>query len=717
MHKEPDVHGDPRSRPIVQASSCLTSRPGELIADVLEGALAAFPISTECQSTEEMLARVDEATKEVEENGKNICVGSGDVTALYPSLEHNTSARLCSELILTTPASFSNIDSRAAGIFVATNCSSLEISRDKLGKLIPRRKFKMGIHPTNKTKEITTRLTDSQDSKFFELGRELTELEVRRLVAKVVEISVKIVVKNHLYMWKNEVWRQTGGVPTGLRLSSIIGRITMDSWMSKVKNLMAENQFTSFLMEKYVDDVDHVMENIPVGSRWTGTCIEVTPETVKDDLDAGRSREEITMKAWGEMASMITPGIKFTVDYPANHASGRVPVLDFELWKEMKDDPKNPGSSIETILYSFYEKPVTNSRVMDRESAVPHRMMIATMVQEGVRRLLNCCMQLPSREKCMVLSTYMRKLQKSHYSQALREEILACAVRTYRKKERAHALGIRPLHRRNGFNAAARRRAKISGKANWFRPKSDTWKTQLDAAEAKANAKNSPPPTRQDKSTSQCKSNSNTSQKCHKIQTKFNSPQGGGVNGNDKQHSKYGQQKPADVIPNQARIESVMFVPHTPGGELARQLQKVEDSFSSMHNIGRVKIVERGGRRLKDILGKKDPWAPASCLRSDCMMCQSASKKKDSVKTCHKESVVYLISCDRCKINKVKAHYVGESSRTGYLRGKEHYQGQQSQREENALCKHDWAHHQGAVGSYSMELLRKHHKSHEQTDS
>ena len=57
----------------------------------------------------------------------------------------------------------------------------------------------------------------------------------------------------------------------------------------------------------------------------------------------------------------------------------------------------------------------------------------------------------------------------------------------------------------------------------------------------------------------------------------------------------------------QGCIEAVMFVPHTPGGLLVKQLQEKEDMFSHMHKIGRVKMIERGGKRLKDILTIKIP--------------------------------------------------------------------------------------------------------------
>ena len=42
-HKPLDPAEDPKTRPVVQASSCITSRPGELVADILEAALLAYP--------------------------------------------------------------------------------------------------------------------------------------------------------------------------------------------------------------------------------------------------------------------------------------------------------------------------------------------------------------------------------------------------------------------------------------------------------------------------------------------------------------------------------------------------------------------------------------------------------------------------------------------------------------------------------------------------
>ena len=83
------------------------------------------------------------------------------------------------------------------------------------------------------------------------------------------------------------------------------------------------------------------------------------------------------METWGQMASSVVPGLIFTVNFPDNHDSKRVPMLDFEVWKEEKVDPMDPGKKVETVKYSFFEKDVMNEKVMDRNSAIPHRMMIA----------------------------------------------------------------------------------------------------------------------------------------------------------------------------------------------------------------------------------------------------------------------------------------------------------------------------------------------------
>ena len=56
------------------------------------------------------------------------------------------------------------------------------------------------------------------------------------------------------------------------------------------------------------------------------------------------------------------------------------------------------------------------------------------------------------------------------------------------------------------------------------------------------------------------------------------------------------------------QVKAVMFVPYTAvGSELARRMRQAESTLQEMTGF-RLKIVERSGRKLEDMLHKSDPW-------------------------------------------------------------------------------------------------------------
>ena len=221
---------------------------------------------------------------------------------LYPSLQHNHSARLCADLVRDCPAEFTNIDVQTAAVFIAANVSRTEVVKSGLGKIVPRRRFKRGPSPSGATKELNTKDNDEELTKFQSVRSDLSEGEVRMLLAKVIEVSVLLVIRNHVYSWKNEDWMQTLGVPTGLRLSGLIGRITMDSWMEQMTSKMEDNNMKQYLFKKYMDDSEIILENLEVGSRWDNNKkkIVVTDHDAEEDVRNNTTREEITMKGMGQ---------------------------------------------------------------------------------------------------------------------------------------------------------------------------------------------------------------------------------------------------------------------------------------------------------------------------------------------------------------------------------------------------------------------------------
>ena len=68
------------------------------------------------------------------------------------------------------------------------------------------------------------------------------------------------------------------------------------------------------------------------------------------------------------------------------------------------------------------------------------------------------------------------------------------------------------------------------------------------------------------------------------------------------------------------RIVAVMFVPYTPKGELAKRLREVENDMEK-HTGNKLKIVERSGTKLIDLIHKSDPWEGQDCGREKCILC------------------------------------------------------------------------------------------------
>ena len=200
-------------------------------------------------------------------------------------------------------------------------------------------------------------------------------------------------------------------MPIWLRLSGVVGRICMDSCRGTMRCLLKENEVVSYLLEKYVDNAKVVMEAMEPGTHWDRSRLTVSPVAVKEDISSGRKADHITMTAWGKMASSIVLGLMFTMDNCSKNTSGAVAMLDFQLWKEREEDLDSSGMFRESLRYTFFEKEMVNPKVLDAALSMPHRVKIALVTQEGVRCLTNISKELKNKDRCMVLTRFMKKLQ------------------------------------------------------------------------------------------------------------------------------------------------------------------------------------------------------------------------------------------------------------------------------------------------------------------
>ena len=92
-------------------------------------------------------------------------------------------------------------------------------------------------------------------------------------------------------------------------------------------------------------------------------------------------------------------------------------------------------------------------------------------------------------------------------------------------------------------------------------------------------------------------------------------------------------------------IKSMIFIPHTVDSNLARTLKDREVKLKEITG-DKIKVVERAGMKLEDILTRKTPWKGMDCQRPNCFLCTTkVITEKDKTKDCTKRNILYEIRC------------------------------------------------------------------------
>ena len=128
------------------------------------------------------------------------------------------------------------------------------------------------------------------------------------------------------------------------------------------------------------------------------------------------------------------------------------------------------------------------------------------------------------------------------------------------------------------------------------------------------------------------------------------------------------------------KYKSVLFVPATPDSKLQQEYSKIINK----HNI-KIKIVEKSGKQIKNLLQKSEPFKNDKCADKDCFPCKTNNNKTSN---CRKDGIIYTITCNKCQ-----SKYVGESSRNANSRGKEHQNDYDTDRDSSIMSRHTQAHH------------------------
>ena len=161
---------------------------------------------------------------------------------------------------------------------------------------------------------------------------------------------------------------------------------------------------------------------------------------IQEDLEKGRTAEEVTFMVQREMANSLINFLKFTGE--CAQEGSPIPCLDTQMWIEEGEtdgpwyggeggaDELIPGvtSKHRQVLYKFYKKPMAAKLTMLARSALPSNCKVANASAEIQRRLKRMSTAISQEVVEEIIATYMDDLCGMGYGIEWRVRVLRSSI-------------------------------------------------------------------------------------------------------------------------------------------------------------------------------------------------------------------------------------------------------------------------------------------------
>ena len=253
------------------------------------------------------------------------------------------------------------------------------------------------------------------------------------------------------------MYRQEKGGPIGLELTGVLARMAMLWWdkayMIKLKQLGIEMA----MYKRYVDDGNMVVESVEPGTRFQDGKLSVHQEALAEDQEIPADKR--TAKVLRCIANSISTMIIMVENYPSNHPTGRLPILDLEVWMVNN-----------RVRHQFYRKPMASRKLVQARSAFSTSKKRSILLEDGMRRLRNCSPELSWTVKAKFLNRFSSDLRCSGHTTSFRRTVLNRVLNKYKVDLSNHLEGSRRMYRTREERENSKDAKKNSSqKDTWFR--------------------------------------------------------------------------------------------------------------------------------------------------------------------------------------------------------------------------------------------------------
>ena len=266
-HKEgfdPDI--GPPLRGIVTADEAPNTQISSHISVVLKALTSVLDKKYEvlCLSTEEMQFHMNEFNKNDKNDLVNPVVFSTDIEKFYSSFDIPAMTSMVTEELLDSELEVA-VDVRELALYIAIVYDRQQLVVMGLGDVTHTRKSNRGTKPGITTAEVLER-SHRVVSKFNEPLRTPTSKERKLLLSMALEKLMRVSLENHMYEFNGEIRLQSRGGAMGDSETGDFGDAFLIIWARCLKLQLIRNNLTSYIMQFYKDDGNHIMEAVPLGA-------------------------------------------------------------------------------------------------------------------------------------------------------------------------------------------------------------------------------------------------------------------------------------------------------------------------------------------------------------------------------------------------------------------------------------------------------------------